>query len=81
MENEELLNGISKIIVDSPNMKKLGDIVNESSVKNTKEVHIASIIDNYVKFTEDFIKDNSLIKKKEEILDYLHNQGYKTNLD
>jgi hypothetical protein len=81
---EEILKGIAKIITtDSPNKMKMAELVNGNSQKGQEEIDFGEINDTIRKviFTNEYIQDAYFIKNKKEILDYVHSQGYTTNLD
>jgi hypothetical protein len=85
MANEEILKGISKIIAaDSPNKRKMAELVNGSPLENQKNLYTGAEINDankYITFTNEFIQDPGIMRKLGEILKYAHNHGYKTNLD
>ena len=83
MKDAEILKGISKIIVDSPSKERLIALANGNPIEDQGSVHLAEVNDTnkYITFTKEFMKDDTLMRKKREILDYAHSYGYKTNLD
>jgi hypothetical protein len=85
MTNKEILKGISKIITaDSPNKRKMAELVNGNSLENKKNLYIGAEIndtDRHITFNNEFIQDFGIMKKLGEILNYAHNRGYTTNLD
>lgn len=81
---DEILKGISKILsANSPNKRRMADLVNENSIKSQKEADFGEIneTNRHVLFNNEFMQDFYFMKKKEEILNYVHSQGYTTNLD
>lgn len=83
MGNDEVLKGITKILMESQNKERFLALANGNVENNQEDVHIAEVNENnkYVTFTNGFMQDNCFMKKLGQILDYVHNNGYKTNLD
>lgn len=81
---EEILKGLSRIIsADSPNKRRMAELVDNTSEKSTEEMDSIEINDTEkrVIFPNEFMQDSYFTKNKKEILDYIHSQGYTTNLD
>jgi len=85
MANEEILKGISKIVAaDSPNKRKMAELVNANPLENQKNLYDGAEINEtnrHITFNDEFIQDPGNMRKLGEILNYAHNQGYTTNLD
>jgi hypothetical protein len=85
MRNNEILKDITRIISESPSRGRLAIIASDSPTEDGGEIkNVAEIPDDnnkYLVFTEEFNQDYTLMKKLPQILEYVHSQGYTTNLD
>ena len=62
----------------------MAGLVRGNPLENQKSLYIGAEIDDtdrHITFTNEFIQDSGIMKKLEEILNYVHSQGYSTNLD
>jgi hypothetical protein len=85
MGNDEVFNGITRILANSPSRGKLATIVSDNPAECQGEIkriaEIPDINNNHLVFTEEFIKDEDYMRRREEIVNYVHSKGYTTNLD
>ena len=82
MGEDEVMKGITKILANSPSRGRLATIISDNPTEGQGKIkNVAEVIGDYITFTEKFMQDGGFMRRLGEILNYVHDKGYKTNLD